>query len=172
MKKKLLKTRFLILGWKKPSDATCSVVNCLIMWRSEHWSVASRHICIIPLNKVWLEMLREDQFFSVLVLNSMHFKWLELHFLLQLTHYLTDNLDRKQIGFVCGMGTYANLRLLINNATNRICFLCFSAKIFFSWRLFKTFPLRNLKKFFTFSISKIFKKKFSIYFATFFWIFR
>ena len=42
------------------------------------------------------------------------FKWLELRFLPQLMRYLTNTLDRNQTGFVVrGMGTHANLRLLI-----------------------------------------------------------
>jgi hypothetical protein len=83
------------------------------MQRSVPWSVSSRHICIIPLNKVWPDIPHEDQFRLVLVLNSMHFKWLELRFLPQLACYLTDNLDRNQTGFVRGMGNNVQLRLFI-----------------------------------------------------------
>jgi hypothetical protein len=73
MKKKSPMTRFLTLGWKKPSHATC-FVTCGTMQRSVLWSIASRHICIIPLNKVWPDIPPEDQFRLVLVLNWMHFK--------------------------------------------------------------------------------------------------
>jgi hypothetical protein len=82
MKTHLRMMRFLMTaGSNKPSDATSSVVACGTMQRSVPWSVALRHIFIIPLNKVWPGIPHEDQFHLVLVLNSMHFKWLEPRFL-------------------------------------------------------------------------------------------
>ncbi len=41
--------------------------------------------------------------------------------LLQLTRYLTDNQDRNQTGFVRGMGTHVNLRLLIEKICTSKC---------------------------------------------------
>jgi hypothetical protein len=67
---------------------------------------------LIPLNKVWPDIPREDQFRPIVVLSPMY-KWLELRFAPRLMRYLTDSLDRNQTGFVRGMGTHVNLRLLV-----------------------------------------------------------
>lgn len=82
---------------------------------------------LIPLNKVWPDIPREEQFRPIVVLSPL-FKWLELRFLPKLSSYLTNELDSNQTGFVRGMGTSVNLRLLIerlrsSKKKNGICCL-------------------------------------------------
>jgi hypothetical protein len=66
---------------------------------------------LIPLNKVWPDIPKEDQFRPIVVLSPI-FKWLERRFLPKLQNYLTTRLDRNQTGFVAGMGTSVNILLL------------------------------------------------------------
>ena len=54
-----------------------------------------------------------DEFPPIVVLSIM-FKWLELRFLNKLNIYMTQKLDRNQVGFVMGMGTHVNIELLIS----------------------------------------------------------
>jgi hypothetical protein len=65
---------------------------------------------LVPLNKQWPVIPAKEQFRVIL---SPLFKWLELRFVWRLNHYLTKGVDIHQTGFVKGMGTHINLRLLL-----------------------------------------------------------
>ena len=83
------------------------------LWNSHAVRLLSRSFeaRLIPLNKVWPDIPEEDQFRPIVVLSPV-FKWLERRFLPKLSHYLTNQLDRNQTGFVAGMGTHVNILLL------------------------------------------------------------
>jgi hypothetical protein len=54
---------------------------------------------LCPLNKVWPNILLSEEFRPIVVLSPLY-KFLELRFLSKLDTYLTQKLDRNQIGFV------------------------------------------------------------------------
>ena len=54
---------------------------------------------LCPLNKVWPQIPKNDEFRPIVVLSPL-FMFLELRFLSKLNKYLTYQLDRNQIGFV------------------------------------------------------------------------
>jgi hypothetical protein len=59
---------------------------------------------LIPLNKVWPDIPKPDEFRPIVVLSPL-FKCLELRFLPKLRNYAVNKLDRNQIGFVPNLGT-------------------------------------------------------------------
>ena len=67
---------------------------------------------LCPLNKVWPDIPQREQFRPIAILSAM-FKFLELRFLGRLNGYLKYDMDPNQIGFVKGMSTQVNIRLLI-----------------------------------------------------------
>ena len=68
---------------------------------------------LCPLNKVWPNIPRREQFRPIAILSAMY-KFLELRFFPRLNGYLKHDMDRNQIGFVKGMSTQVNIRLLID----------------------------------------------------------
>jgi hypothetical protein len=60
-------------------------------------SIFEARLC--PLNKVWPEIPTRAEFRPIVILSPM-FKFLEIRFLARLNSYLTNRLDRNQIGFV------------------------------------------------------------------------
>ena len=54
---------------------------------------------LVPLNKVWPNIPQQDQFRPIAV-ESPLFKFLELRFLGKLNTYLSERMDKNQIGFV------------------------------------------------------------------------
>ena len=54
---------------------------------------------LVPLNKAWPDIPKEDQFRPIVVLSPM-FKWLERRFQYKLSRYLSDHLDPHQTGVV------------------------------------------------------------------------
>jgi hypothetical protein len=57
---------------------------------------------LCPLNKVWPNIPLSEEFRPIVVLSPLY-KFLELRFLSKLNTYLTQKLDRNQIGFVKSM---------------------------------------------------------------------
>jgi hypothetical protein len=67
---------------------------------------------LVPLNKVWPDIPKADQFRPIVIESSLY-KFVELRFYHKLKRYLVNRLDRNQTGFVPGMGTSVNIQLLI-----------------------------------------------------------
>jgi len=69
---------------------------------------------LIPLNKKWPNIPKEDEFRPIIVLSAAY-KWLELRFLKKLKEYLVTRLDINQTGFVPGCTTHLNIVHLIEH---------------------------------------------------------
>lgn len=84
-------------------------------WRASIISIlGEKTFCarLIPLNKVWPDIPKEDQFRPIVVVSPV-IKWLETRFLQQIKLYMFTNLDKQQTGFVNGCGTGLNIQLLL-----------------------------------------------------------
>ena len=72
---------------------------------------------LVPLNKKYPDIPSYEEFRPIAILSHL-FKYLELRFMEKIQNYLLNKMDKRQNGFVRGIGTSPNIKLLINQIRN------------------------------------------------------
>ncbi len=98
-------------AWIKKTERWDLLAN---LWNQESMALLRKSFeaKLVPLNKVWPDIPKADQFRPI-VIESPLYKFVELRFYYKLRQYLKRGLDRNQTGFVPGMGTSVNIQVLI-----------------------------------------------------------